>query len=126
MAWLAFALMLIGAVTNNVAVYQGASSVMMTSYVPMMAAPLFYLGLILFAVGALIACFVFLGTLVVAKRDKTYQGSVPLVTFGAITACIIAVFTITYGAIILIPTYLLSLGMASEKTTSRERGDHDV
>ena len=36
-AWLAFALMLIGAVTNNVAVFQGGSSVMMTSYVPMMA-----------------------------------------------------------------------------------------
>ena len=32
MAWLGFALMLIGAVTNNVAVYQGSSSVMMTSY----------------------------------------------------------------------------------------------
>ncbi|PKO57701.1 MAG: cytochrome C oxidase subunit I, partial [Betaproteobacteria bacterium HGW-Betaproteobacteria-18] len=111
LAWLAFALMLIGAVTNNIAVYQGASSVMMTSYVPMMAAPSFYLGLILFAVGALIACFVFLGTLVVAKRDKTYQGSVPLVTFGAITACIIAVFTIASGAIILIPTYLLSVGL---------------
>ena len=47
---------------------------MMTSYVPMMATPWFYLGLILFAVGALIACFVFFGTLVVAKRDKTYQG----------------------------------------------------
>jgi cytochrome c oxidase subunit I len=110
-AWLAFALMVIGAVTNNVAVYQGGSSVMMTSYVPMMAAPSFYLGLILFAVGALIACFVFLGTLVVAKRERTYQGSVPLVTFGAITACIIAVFTITSGAIILIPTYLMSIGL---------------
>jgi len=68
--------MLIGAITNNVAVFQGGSSVMMTSYVPMMAAPSFYLGLILFAVGALIACFVFLGT-GDAKRDKTYQGSVP-------------------------------------------------
>ena len=111
LAWLAFALMLIGAVTNNIAVYQGASSVMMTSYVPMMAAPSFYLGLILFAVGALVACFVFLGTLVVAKRDRTYQGSVPLVTFGAITACIIAVFTIASGAIILVPTYLLSVGL---------------
>ena len=110
-AWLAFALMVIGAVVNNVAVFQGGSSVMMTSYVPMMAAPSFYLGLILFAVGALIACFVFFGTLVVAKRDKTYQGSVPLVTFGAITAAIIAVFTIASGAIILIPTYLLSLGV---------------
>ena len=72
----------------------------------MMAEPAFYLGLILFAVGALIACFVFFGTLVVAKRDKTYQGSVPLVTFGAITAAIIAVFTIASGAIILIPTFL--------------------
>ncbi|MDL2338175.1 MAG: cbb3-type cytochrome c oxidase subunit I [Pseudomonadota bacterium] len=110
-AWLAFALMLIGAVTNNVAVLQGGSSVMMTSYVPMMAAPSFYLGLILFAVGALIACFVFFGTLVIAKRDKTYQGSVPLVTFGAITAAIIAVFTITSGAIILIPTFLMSVGI---------------
>ncbi len=111
LAWLAFVLMLIGAVTNNVAVFQGGSSVMMTSYVPMMAAPSFYLGLILFAVGALIACFVFFGTLVIAKRDKTYQGSVPLVTFGAIVATIIAVFTITSGAIILIPTYLMSIGV---------------
>jgi len=110
-AWAAFALMMVGAVMNNWAVYDGGSSVMMTSYVPMMAAPSFYLGLILFAVGALIGCFVFLGTLVVAKRDKTYQGSVPLVTFGAITACIIAVFTIVSGAIILIPTYLMSLGI---------------
>jgi len=113
-AWLAFALMLIGAVTNNVAVFQGGSSVMMTSYVPMMAAPHFYLGLILFAVGALVACFVFFGTLVIAKRDKTYQGSVPLVTFGAITAAIIAVFTIASGAIILIPTFLMSVGIVKE------------
>lgn len=110
-AWFAFALMVIGAVVNNIAVYQGASSVMMTSYVPMMAAPSFYLGLILFAVGALIGCFVFLGTLVIARRDRTYQGSVPLVTFGAIVACIIAVFTIVSGAIILIPTYLQSVGV---------------
>ncbi len=114
LAWLAFALMLIGAVTNNVAVFQGGSSVMMTSYVPMMAAPSFYLGLILFAVGALIACFVFFGTLVVARREKTYEGSVPLVTFGAITAAIIAVFTITSGAIILIPTFLMSVGLVKE------------
>ncbi len=113
-AWAAFALMLIGAVMNNVAVFQGGSSVMMTSYVPMMAAPSFYAGLILFAVGALIACFVFFGTLVIAKRDKTYQGSVPLVTFGAITAAIIAVFTIASGAIILIPTFLLSIGWIKE------------
>src|SRR5574343_1279781 len=112
-AWAAYALMLIGAVVNNVAVFQGSSSVMMTSYVPMMAHWSFYLGLILFAVGALSAGFVFFGTLVVAKREKTYQGSVPLLTFGAITAAIIAVFTIASGAIILIPTWLMSIGVIS-------------
>ncbi|MCP4010730.1 MAG: cytochrome c oxidase subunit I [Proteobacteria bacterium] len=109
-AWLGFILMVVGAVVNNVAVFQGKSSVMMTSYVPMQAAPHFYLGIILFAVGALIACFVFLGTLVVAKEEQTYDGSLPLVVFGALTACIIAIFTIACGAIILIPTFLWSIG----------------
>ncbi len=68
----------------------GESSVMFTSYVPMQAKPNFYLGLILFAVGALLACFIFFGTLVVAREEKTYDVSVPLVTFGAITAAVIA------------------------------------
>jgi cytochrome c oxidase subunit 1 len=84
---------------------------MFTSYAPMGAHPTFYLGLILFAVGALISCFVFLGTLVVAKAERTYRGSIPLVTFGALTACIIAIFTIAAGAIILIPTFLWSVGL---------------
>jgi cytochrome c oxidase subunit 1 len=109
-AWLGFLLMVAGIIVNNLAVLNGDASVMMTSYVPMPANPNFYLGLILFAVGALLGCFVFLGTLVIAKEEKTYEGSIPLVTFGALTACIIAVFTIASGAIILIPTYLWSLG----------------
>ncbi|HWQ37972.1 MAG TPA: cbb3-type cytochrome c oxidase subunit I [Burkholderiales bacterium] len=112
-AWLGFALMLIGSIVTNVAVFQGASSVMMTSYAPMPAQPHFYLGLILFAVGALIGCFVFLGTLVVARAERTYEGSIPLVTFGALTAAIIAIFTIASGAIILIPTFLWSVGYIS-------------
>ncbi len=110
LAWAGFALMVAGAVVNNLAVLRGDATVMMTSYVPMPANPFFYLGLILFAVGALIGCIIFLGTLVVAKEEKTYEGSIPLVTFGALTACIIAVFTIASGAIILIPTLLWSLG----------------
>src|SRR5690606_18482517 len=100
-------------VATNLAILKGDSSVMMTSYVPMPANPNFYLGLILFAVGALIGCFVFFGTLVVAKAERTYEGSVPLVTFGAITAAIIAVFTIASGAIILIPTWMWSIGYIS-------------
>lgn len=113
-AWSGFALMVIGAVMNNYIVLTGQASVMMTSYAPMEAHPLFYLSLILFAVGALIGCFIFFGTLVVAKEEKTYEGSVSLVTFGAITAAIIAVFTIISGAIILVPTLLWSLGFINE------------
>ncbi len=112
-AWAAFWLMIIGALTNNVAVFRGDSSVMFTSYAPMGAHPAFYLGLILFAVGALVALFVFFGTLVVGRNEKTYNGSIPIVTFGAVTAAIIAVFTIASGAIILIPTFLWSLGLVS-------------
>jgi cytochrome c oxidase subunit 1 len=112
-AWAAFALMLGGAALTNITVLQGESSVMFTSYVPLKAAPNFYLGLILFAVGALLAVGVFFGTLVVAKDERTYQGSIPLVTFGALTAAIIAVFTLASGAIILIPTWLWSLGYIS-------------
>jgi cytochrome c oxidase subunit 1 len=110
-AWLGFALMLIGSVMTEIAIFQGRSSVMMTSYVPMAAEAHFYLGLILFAVGALIGCFVFLGTLVIARAERTYgDGSIPLVTFGALVACIIAIFTIASGAIILIPTFLWKVG----------------
>ncbi len=111
--WIGFLLMLVGSVVTMVAFFRGNSSVMFTSYVPMPAEPIFYLGLILFAVGALIGCFVFLGTLMVAKEEKTYDGSIPLVTFGAVTAAIIAIFTIATGAVILIPTFLWSAGLIS-------------
>ena len=114
LAWVALFMMIGGGALNNMAVWNGDASVMMTSYVPMPANPNFYLGLLLFAVGALICCFIFLGTLVIAKAEKTYEGSIPLVTFGALTACIIAIFTIASGAIILIPTYLWSIGIIGE------------
>jgi cytochrome c oxidase subunit I len=114
LGWLGFILMIVGALATNVAVLQGDSSVMFTSYPPMMAKPHFYLGIILFAVGALIGTGLFFATLVIAKEERTYEGSIPLVTFGALTAAIIAVFTIASGAIILIPTWLWSLGLISD------------
>jgi len=114
LAWLGFVLMVAGAILANVTVLQGDSSVMFTSYPPMQAKPNFYLALIVFAVGALIGCVVFFATLVIAKDEGTYQGSIPLVTFGALTAAIIAVFTLASGAIILIPTWLWSLGLISD------------
>jgi cytochrome c oxidase subunit 1 len=111
LAWLGFVLMVVGALMANYAVLRGDSSVMFTSYPPMMASHWFYLALILFAVGALIGVGVFFGTLVVARAERTYEGSIPLVTFGALTAAIIAVFTVASGAIILIPTWLWSIGL---------------
>ncbi len=116
-AWVGYWMMLIGAVITNIAVLRGDSSVMFTSYPPMMAAQDFYLGIILFAVGALLGCLVFFATLHMARKEKTYEGSIPLVTFGAMTAAIIAVFTILTGAIILIPTWLWSLGLLSSIDT---------
>ena len=111
LAWAAFWLMVGGAVLVEWMMWTGKADVLFTSYVPLRAHPLYYLGVILFAVGALIVSGIFFGTLVVAKRERTYEGSVPLVTFGAATAAIIAVITLLHGAAIYIPTFLWSLGV---------------
>ena len=110
LAWAAFGLMVIGAGLVEVMMWTGKADVLFSSYVPLRAEPPYYLGVILFAVGALLAVCVFFATLVVAKREKTYTGSVPLVTYGAITAAIIAVITLGHGAAIYIPTYFWSMG----------------
>ena len=70
-AWLGFVLMLVGALMANYSVLRGDSSVMFTSYPPMMASHWFYLSLIIFAVGALLAVMVFFATLIVAKAEKS-------------------------------------------------------
>jgi cytochrome c oxidase subunit 1 len=110
-SWFAFGLMVLGALMVEWMMWSGKADVLFTSYVPLRANPLFYLGVILFAVGALIAVAIFFGNLVVAKREKTYEGSLPLVVYGAVTAAIIAVMTLLHGAAIYIPTFLWSLGV---------------
>jgi cytochrome c oxidase subunit 1 len=110
-SWFAFGLMVTGALMVEWMMWSGKADVLFTSYVPLRADPLFYLGVILFAVGALIAVAIFFGNLVVAKREKTYEGSLPLVVYGAVTAAIIAVITLLHGAAIYIPTFLWSLGV---------------
>jgi cytochrome c oxidase subunit 1 len=110
-AWAAFVMMVVGTVMIEWMMIAGKADVLFTSYVPLKADPLYYLGVIIFAVGALIVTILFFGTLFIAKREKTYTGSVPLVTFGAATAAIIAVITLGHGAAIYIPTYLWSMDM---------------
>jgi cytochrome c oxidase subunit I len=111
LGWFNFALMTVGATLVEVMIWTGKADVLMTSYIPLRADPLYYLGIILFAVGALLVCFQFFATLVVAKRERTYEGSLPLITFGAVTAAIIAVITLLHGAATYIPTFLWSIGL---------------
>lgn len=116
-AWTCFVMMLVGALMVDVAVLEGhsdllegSSDVLMTSYAPLRAHWSFYLGIIFVAVGTLIGVINFFATIYIAKRDKTYEGSVPLVVFGAIAAAIIAVVTLLHGAAVMIPTFMWSIG----------------
>ncbi|MBX7143798.1 MAG: cbb3-type cytochrome c oxidase subunit I [Oligoflexia bacterium] len=109
--WIAFALMVIGAIMVDTMVFQGKADVLFTSYPPLKADPLYYLGIILFAVGALTVVLHFFGSLIINKREGSYTGGMPLVTFGALTAAIIAVITLLHGALIYIPTFLWSIGL---------------
>ncbi len=110
LAWLAFVLMIVGAGMAAVVVLMGKADVMFTAYVPLKAHPLFYLGYILFAVGALLAIGLFFATIVMARAEGRLQGSVPLVVFGLITAAIIATYTLLSGALALVPAFFWSLG----------------
>lgn len=110
-AWLGFILMVVGMVMVNTMVFRGQADVLFTSYPPLKAHPLYYVGIILFAVGAILATVLFFVSLHIAKKEKTYSGSVPLVTFGAMTAAVIALITLVHGAATYIPTLLWSMGL---------------
>jgi cytochrome c oxidase subunit 1 len=109
--WFNFGLMLVGSLMVEAMQWSGRADVLYTSYPPLKAHPLFYLGIILFAVGALGVVGQFFATLTIAKREKTYSGSMPLVVYGAMTAAIIAVITLLHGAMVYIPTFLWSVGL---------------
>ena len=109
--WFNFGLMLGGALMVEAMQWSGRADVLYTSYPPLKAHPLFYLGIILFAVGALGVVGQFFATLSIAKREKTYVGSMPLVVYGAMAAAVIAVITLLHGAMVYIPTFLWSVGL---------------
>ncbi len=117
LGWVAWVLMAVGGLMAAFAVLLGPlvglepSDVMFTAYVPLKAHPLFYLGVVLFAVGALIAVGLFFANLVVARRERRYEGSLPLVVYGLLTAAIIATYTLLQGAIAFVPALLWSLNL---------------
>jgi cytochrome c oxidase subunit 1 len=111
LGWLSFVLMVTGLIMSNIIILAGKADVMLTSYTPLKAHPLYYLGIILFAVGALLGVVLFFGNLMIARREKSYGETLPLFTYGLMAAAIIAVITLATGAIIYIPTFLWSLGL---------------
>ena len=113
-AWISLVMMLVGAITVDVTILLGKADVMLSSYLPLLAHPAFYLGIILVAVGTLIGVCNYFATLYIAKKEKTYEGSVPLVVFGATAAAIIAVVTLLHGAVVMVPTFLFSLHLCPQ------------
>ena len=110
-AWFNWGLMITGAIMTNVLIFMQKADVMFTAYPPLKAHPLFYLGIILFAVGALLNCFHFLYALVIAKKEGWHKGTLPLFVFGLVAAAIIAIYTLLSGAIAFVPTFFWSLGL---------------
>ena len=108
--WLGTILAIVGWLLVNYTILTGRADVLMTSYAPLKAHPLFYLGMILFAVGALLIVITFFANLMIWRRENPGK-SLPLFVYGLMAAAIIAVVTIASGAIIYIPTFLWSLGI---------------
>src|SRR3990172_4309033 len=111
LGWVSFAPMLAGGAGINGIVLIGGAGVIFTSSVPLKAAPLYYLGVILFAVGALLGFIVFFINILLSKRDGGYKRTLPLGAFGMLAASIIAVLTLGHGAAIMVPTWLWSMDL---------------
>jgi cytochrome c oxidase subunit I len=111
LAWGVFGAMVASVVVANVLMLTGRATVMFTAYPPLEAHPLFYASILVFAVGVLVAVAIFFTNVVAARRERTYEGSVPLVVYGLATAAIIAVYSLLTGAIAYGMIFLHSIGL---------------
>jgi cytochrome c oxidase subunit 1 len=87
-AWLSFALMMVGTLAAAAAILSGTSSVLYTFYPPLRAHPAFYIGLTLVVVGSWIAFFNWLPPYFAWKRAHRGQ-KVPLAVVGIFAAFIV-------------------------------------
>ncbi|MEX2486345.1 MAG: cbb3-type cytochrome c oxidase subunit I [Nitriliruptoraceae bacterium] len=111
LAWANFAAMIIGVTVAEWAMLSGRATVMFTAYPPLTAHWSYYAGVLLFAVGALVACVIFFANIVVARREQTYTGSLPLVVYGLVAAAVIAVYSLATGAVAYGMLFLQSIGV---------------
>ena len=110
--WVNFTLMLVGVLMVNYTIFMGQADVLFTSYVPMKAqSHFYYLGIIIFAVGALLNCVYFFMALAIGRKEGYFTGSLPLFTYGIFVAVVLAIFTLVMGALTYIPAWLWALGI---------------
>jgi cytochrome c oxidase subunit I len=110
-AWATFVMMVAGVAMANWAMLTGRATVMFTAYPPLTAHPVYYAGVLLFAVGVLVAVVLFFTNLVMARRDGSHTGSLPLVVYGLAGGAIIAVYSLLTGAIAYGMLFLQSIGL---------------
>jgi len=110
LGWVAYAMMLGGAVVATGLMLTGRATVMFTSYPPLQAPPLYYAAVLVFAVGAILGVVHFFIN-VVAARMRGDVGTLPLFTFALAGAGIIALWSLISGAAALLPAFLWSAGV---------------
>ncbi len=111
LAWANFGMMVLGILMAQWAMLTGRATVMFTAYPPLTAHWVYYAGVLLFAIGVLVACILFFANIVGAKRDGSYVGSLPLVVYGLVAAAVIAVYALGTGAIAYGLLFLQSIGV---------------
>ncbi len=113
LGWTSIGLMIAGAVMLEGVILSGKASVAFTAYPPLVANPVFYLGYLVFAVGVLAAIGNFAMSIANARAERTYEGSLPLLTYGVAVAAILALLSILSGLVALVPAWLYSQGWIS-------------
>jgi len=83
---------------------------LLTSYAPLRSPPEFYLGAIVFILGAVVAALPFFVTIWQEKTENPGK-TLPLVAFGAFATSIIALESLVGGLITYVPTFLWSVGI---------------
>jgi cytochrome c oxidase subunit 1 len=110
LGWTAFGLMVTGALLLVGSILTGAASVTFTAYPPLVATSWFYVGYLVFAVGALLAIVNFALSIVAARAAGVHAGSLPLLTYGVAVAAILALLSIASGLVALVPALAYAQG----------------
>ena len=110
LAWIGFALVLVGALMSVLAVAGGNSSVLYTFYPPLTGSPFYYLGVVLVVVGSWFWVGLMVYNMVAWKRDHP-GARVPLAMYGTVANALLWFWTSVGAALVLLFQALpMSLG----------------